>query len=277
MKREIRVVDEARGLVQITSPDERWYSRQVSSDGTEENRTWDFVPSVTWITGYFPKDVRFFKYIASTGWDEAEIRKADAGNKGSKVHQACGVLMAGGTVMLEHSQFTNPRTMESEELTPAEYECLMSFKEWFDEMRPEIVAVEYVVWNEKYHYAGTVDLLVKIARKVKLKGGGSKTIVETWLIDLKTSPEIWPSFELQVSAYKHADSSLPRNVKLGILQLGYKRNKFKKWKFTEIKDQFPLFLSVRKIWAKETAGQRQMQKDYPLELRLDIPVVAAAA
>lgn len=250
MKREIREVDVARGILQITTPDERFYARRVN-----ENTAWDFVPSVSWIADHYGKGIGFFKWLASKGWDEAEAIKAAAGDKGSKVHQACGVLMAGGTVEMGDA-FAN-RSGDPEELTPDEYACLMSFVEWFHETRPEIIAVEYTVWNEHYRYAGTVDIKCRINGKV-------------WIIDLKTGADIWPPHELQVSAYKHADKDGPKVQKLAILQLGYRRNKIKKWKFTPIADKFKLFLAARQIWANECEGIVPLQREYPLSLSLGL-------
>ena len=252
MKREIREVDTERGIVQLTMSDERWYSRRIM-----ENTAWDFVPSVTWICDSYPKGIGFYHWLASKGWNEAEAIRAAAGDKGSKVHQAIGVLIAGGTVAMDDA-FENPRTLEPEPLTPAEYECLMSFVEWFQQVKPEVIASEYTVWNEHFRYAGTVDLKCRIDGKV-------------WIIDFKTSADIWPPMELQVTAYKHADpapESQRRKIRLGILQVGYRRNKTKKWKFTEVKDQWPLFLAARKIWEKETEGQQPLQREYPLSLSL---------
>ena len=260
MKHAIREVDHERGILQCTYADERWYSRRIN-----ENTAWDFVPSVTWICDSYPKGIGFYRWLANKGWDEAEAIKAAAGDKGSKVHQSIAVLLAGGTVHMDDA-FENPRSLEIEPLTPQEYECLMSFVEWFLEVKPEVIASEYTVWNEHYNYAGTVDLKCRIKGKV-------------WLIDFKTSADIWPTFELQVSAYKHAEAmpeSQRRKIKLGILQVGYRRNKTKKWKFTEVKDQFPLFLAARKIWAKETEGQKPLQREYPLSLSL-APLLAMEA
>ena len=247
MKHTIREVDHERGIIQLTTPDSRWYARRIM-----ENTAWDFVPSVTWIcdTGY-PKGEGFWRWLAGKGWDEAEAIKHAAGDKGSKVHQAIGVLLAGGTVQMDDA-FEN-RSGEPEPLAPAEYECLMSFVDWFQETKPEVIATEYTVWNERYHYAGTVDLKCRINGKL-------------WLIDFKTSAEIWPPYELQVCAYKHADVHY-RTLKIGILQVGYRRNK-KKWKFTPIADQWPLFLAARKIWEKEASSQRPLQREYPLALSL---------
>ena len=53
MKIQIRKVNEEKGVVQITTTDERWYEK----DGV-------FVPSVTWIAGHYPKGVQFYKWLA---------------------------------------------------------------------------------------------------------------------------------------------------------------------------------------------------------------------
>lgn len=251
MKKEIRTVDHGRGIVQITTFDERWYARPVVDEATGIPTSYEFVPSVTWICGHYPKGIGFYKWLANHGWDEAEEIKQAAGGKGSKVHFGVAALVEGQKVCME-SRFRNPSLGVDEPLTVEEWEALMSFVDWFKREKPEVIRSEYVVWNPQYGYAGTVDL------KCRLDGS-------VWGIDLKTSPEIWPSFELQLSAYKHADPEIERTA---VLQLGYKRNKKQKYKFTEIEDQFPLFLASREIWKKETAGIVPLQRDYPLELSL---------
>src|SRR5205085_7684493 len=66
---------------------------------------------------------------------------------------------------------------------------------------------------------------------------------------------------------KHADSESDV-TRLGILQVGYKRNKNQKYKLTEITDKFPLFLAAKLIWANECEGVAPLQKDYPLLVSL---------
>ena len=58
------------------------------------------------------------------------------------------------------------------------------------------------------------------------------------------------------------------------MQIGYKRNK-DGYKFTEVQDQFPLFLATQQIWANETKGTTVFQKNYPLFLSL-APALAEA-
>ena len=109
------------------------------------------------------------------------------------------------------------------------------------------------MFNDEFGYAGTVDLVCNIDGK-------------PYIIDFKTSQYIWPSHELQVSAYKHSQSNL-KDCNLAILQVGYQRNK-KGFKFTDIDDKFDLFLSARSIWKNECENIEPKKRDYPIEIKL---------
>ena len=247
MKKEIRETKE--GIIQITTWDERWYAKSKMDEKTGLP-IYEFVPSVTWIAGYYPKGIAFYKWLAQKGWDEAEAIKTAAGDKGSKVHFAITDLLAGKEVAMD-GKYLNKTSGKEEELTLEEYECLMSFVDWFKKTKPKVLANELVVFNEEYGYAGTIDLIAEIDG-------------EKYIIDVKTGANIWPEHELQISAYLHGQ---PEKHKLALLQLGYKRNK-NGWKFTEIEDKFDLFLSARKIWQNECGEDRPRQKDFPLVLSL---------
>jgi hypothetical protein len=252
MKIETREVDLQRGIIQITTADERWYSMKDSA-----GQATVFVPSVSWICGHYPKGVAFYKWLARTGWSEAEERKATAGEQGSKVHQGVRRLVQGETLHIETCLFTDPETGTQATATPHEWECLMSFADWCRRTKPEFLGCEYVVWSTgKMKYAGMVDLKCRIDGRV-------------WLIDCKTSAAVWPSMELQVTGYKYADPDPEvKTAKLGILQLGFKYNKKQKWRLTEVKYQLPLFRAVYRIWKKEMAGVKPFQRDFPLEIHL---------
>lgn len=259
MDKVIRTVDQAKGVVQCTTVDERWYARP-GIDPMTKLPTYDFVPSVTWICNSYPKGIGFYKWLANTGWDESQALKEAAGDKGSKVHYAIADLLDGKTVSMD-APYTNPRSGQPEPLTLEEYECLMGYAAWHRKMTPTIVVQNLVVWNEQERYAGTLDALATINGAL-------------WLIDFKTSQSVWPTHEIQVSAYRHTpevqavmDTRKLTEIKLAILQIGYKRNKAG-YRFTPVEDQFDLFLSTKRIWAKETAGQSPAQKDYPMALTL---------
>lgn len=275
MKKEIRTVDEKKGILQVTTVDERWYVRDMTDPETGLPK-YRFYPSVTWICDHYPKGVAFYKWLASKGWDEAESIKTAAGDKGSKVHYAIRDLIEGRIVAID-AKYRNNSTGEDEELSLEEYDCLMAFALWHKEVKPKFIACEFAVWADLCQnklclchntggktcceecaggYAGTVDLLCEIAGQL-------------YLVDFKTSQYIWPSHELQVSAYKHAGGEETLKAKLAILQVGYKLNK-RRYKFTEVDDCYNEFLAARTIWAKEQKGVHPHQKDYPLRVRLDL-------
>jgi hypothetical protein len=258
MKKEIIVVDKEKGVYRVTTPDERFYLTE-GKDKETGLPTFLWKPSVTWIAGYYPKGIAFYKWLANKGWDEAESIKSSAGDKGSRVHNCITNLIAGGTVNMEDKYLNNSTGLE-EELTVEEYECLMAFTNWANEVKPQFILSEVTVESEKYNYAGTVDCVAKIGEQV-------------YIIDFKTGQYIWPEYELQISAYKQALKEMGRKVdkvKLAFLQVGYKRNK-KGYKFTEVEDKFELFLHAKAIWTNECGGQKPKQSEYPLSLKIDAP------
>jgi len=253
MKKEIKqiITIDGKEYVQLTLPDERWYVRGIVDELNNKLEN-EFVPSVSWISGFYPKGIAFYKWLADKGWNEAEALKSSAGNKGSKIHQAIESLLKGKEVRMRE-KFLNRETLQEEELTVDEYEAIMSFVDWYNETNPEIVGTEQVVFNDEYGYAGTVDLICRIGDQL-------------YIIDFKTGQSIWPEYELQISAYKHA-VNLSEDIKLAILQVGYRKNK-KLFKFTEIEDKFDLFLSAKNIWQNECANIKPKQKDYPTSLKV---------
>ena len=260
MQKIIKEVDKERGIVQITCADERWYFKpSKNEEGVPVTLA---VPSVTWIAGYYPKGIAFYKWLAQKGWDEAEAIKSAAGDKGSKVHQAIVDILDDKEVRID-SKYANSTTGISEELAIDECEAILSFVSWKNDAKPQVIAREFVVFSEKMNYAGTVDLLCKIGDGI-------------WLLDFKTSQNIWPEYELQISAYSAAlienteilallgeDSG--KLINLGILQVGYWRNK-NKYKFNKVEDKFKLFSAAQLIWRNENEGVEPARKDIPIIL-----------
>jgi len=267
MKKEIRVADEEKNLIQVTTYDERWYAKP-SNDISTKLPTFKFVPSVTWVASFYPKGTFFYKWLAEKGWDEAEAIKIAAGNKGSKVHLAIADIMLGKEVRID-SKYPNREKGIDEELTLEEVDCIQSYLAWKAEVEEkhdlEVVAFEVAIFSDIHNYAGTIDFICKLTNKETKE-------VNYWLIDFKTGQSIWFESEMQISAYRESIingengfQKLPpdADLKLGILQLGYRMNK-KRFKFTEITPCFDMFLVSKKIWEKEAGKQTVHQKDYPV-------------
>ena len=254
MKKQIVEVDKARGMFRVTTTDERFYTL-ASMDEITGLPVYRYIPSVTWIAGCYPKGIEFYKWLANNGWDESQAIKKAAGEKGSKVHNAIELWLKGELVIGMDTKVMNQEKGEAEELSVEEYEAIMTFIDWYKEVKPEILRTECTVVNEACGYAGTVDIVAKI--------GG-----DVWIIDLKTSQYVWSEYELQLSAYKAAlesESGKHPDYRLAILQIGYKKNKAG-YKWNIIADKFGLFLSAKDIWANEHNEEKPKQKDYPLLL-----------
>ena len=138
------------------------------------------------------------------------------------------------------------------EMTPDEYYCAITFNQWWKSVgSPKPIAVEHSVISEEDGFGGTPDYLFE----------------NGLLLDVKTSKDVWPSHELQVNGLKKALIENGYKVdKMAILQVGYTRNKNQHYKFTEIEDQYNLFLSAKTFWKKENNGSKPFQRDYPLEI-----------
>lgn len=268
MKKIIRDVDEKRGIHQVTIADERWYM-QGGKNQTTGLPEYIAVPSVTWITQSYPKGIGYFKWLAEKGWDEAEAIKIQAGDKGTKVHAAIEDILKGVEVRID-SKYLNKTTGQLEELTLEECDAILSFKAWHAEMSKEwiieTVAIETTVFSKQYDYAGTIDWIVKMTHR-------TRNTVSYWVIDFKTSQFVWPSHELQLNAYKKTlangenviEGLLVNDLHMGVLQVGYRKNKHQ-YKFTEIEDDFDMFLVAQKIWRKEHGNEKPTKRDYPIIL-----------
>jgi hypothetical protein len=248
MKKLIRQIDNDKKILQVTTIDERWYAIQ-GEDTKTGLPIYKYYPSVTWITDHYPKGIGFYKWLANHGWDEAQGLKEAAADKGSRVHKCIEYLIEGETI--KHDDKYKDANDEEKELTIEEYECILSFKKWVDDAKPEFLAKEIVTVSNEYNYAGMIDIVAKVDG-------------QRYIIDLKTSQNVWPSHRLQVSAY---NKSFGGENKLAILQIGYRRNK-DQYKFNEIDDCFDLFLAARQIWEAENKDTEPKQRDYPLEVKL---------
>lgn len=257
MQKIIKEVDETRGIHQVTIVDERWYLKPIKNEaGLPDYKA---VPSVTWIAQSYPKGLGYFKWLANHGWDEAEAIKTAAGDKGTKIHLAIEDVLRGNEVRID-TRYPNKTTGKEDELTLEECDAILSFLAWQKEEKPVTFFSEKTLFSDRYNYAGTGDYLCKIGN-------------DFWVIDFKSSQDIWPSHHIQLNAYKrtiengenHIKGFGVENIRMGILQVGYRRNK-NGYKFTEIPTDFEMFELAQKIWKREHGDEVPKKKDYPIVL-----------
>ncbi|MFE7624258.1 PD-(D/E)XK nuclease family protein [Streptomyces sp. NPDC057509] len=122
------------------------------------------------------------------------------------------------------------------------------FREWLEEMQPELVYAEETVWSDAHAYAGSFDLIAKV--------GG-----ELVMIDFKTSKAVYDSVALQLAAYRYADrillSDTGESVDVPAMAGGAVLHvRPEGWQFVPLtcdEDVFQKFLALREVfdWSRE--------------------------
>lgn len=252
--------------MQVTTDDERFYIRE-SKDPVTGLPCHIYLPSATWICGYTPKGIGYYKWLSEHGWDESQAIMRDRGKYGSRVHNAIEMLLNGEDVKYD-DDFADPYAPEGQAaehmapLTFEEYHAVWTFEQWWKEYTAshtvEILATETTIWNEALGFAGTIDFVAKV--------DGVHTV-----FDWKTSKNVFNSHVAQISAYReHMIGELKTDqINVAILQIGYPHNK-RGYKLNELDPHFEWFEAAKTFWAAENDGSKPFQKDYPLALSLAV-------
>ena len=239
-------------LKQINFLDRRVYQR---SEGV-------FYPSVTTILQYMPKNKFFETWMKDVGHNADLIMKR-AGKEGTQVHEAAEQLVQGEEVswMDDYGKAKYSQIV---------WEMILKFHEFWNTYKPELISCEDFVWSDKYKYAGTADLVVKINNK-------------TWLLDIKTSNSIHKSFDLQLASYAKAIEE-SRKIKIdrtGIIWLkahtrGPSKQKKvmqgKGWKVLQIDDidkNFELFQNIYNLYKLDHPTTEPIYYKYPTTLKIE--------
>lgn len=270
MRKEFKIIDEKRGIVQITTDDGRFYSQLTTNEETGVP-TVKFYPSITTITSYWPKGEGFKRHLLNHTAEEAESILTTAGNRGSRIHAAIEAFIKGDTI--KHDAQFPDSDGNLAELTADEYRALVKFAEWDAVTKPEYLFTEKTVISKRYGYAGTLDCLARVDGKLHV-------------IDWKTGKGVYTSYFLQVAALKQAaieEGLIPADTECGmaILQVGMGTNIG--WKWTEVpettksgKAYFDLFLQTKTVWEEETSELSPRQIDLPLSVKMTRAVPKAS-
>ena len=148
------------------------------------------------------------------------------------------------------------------------WKMILRFADFWNTYKPELVAAEYHVFSDVSKYAGTVDLVVRINKKL-------------WLIDTKTSNSLHTAHNLQLAAYAMAwnETHTEPIEETGILWLkastrgeGKGENiQGKGWQLKQIGDvltNFRMFQNIYEIFKLENPNYRPMTESLPTTIKI---------
>ena len=160
-----------------------------------------FVPSVTTILEAYPKDASYFQWIKSVGSDADTIRD-EAGKRGTIVHELTERYDMGYEISCVDEQGRPQYKM-------LEWAMFERYVDFTNEFKPNVELMELHMASEKLGYAGTLDRVITMDGK-------------TYLVDIKTSNSIYPSYWLQLAAYRELLGDLHKIDGVAILWLNAK-------------------------------------------------------
>jgi len=172
------------------------------------------IPSVTTVVDVYPKPELMDWYGLQPSLQEANRVRDEAAAWGTLIHEACYDLINGEVV--DVSEWEDAKAIKK----------LLGFKRWYEETQPHITSIELAV-TDGHAIAGQLDLVADI--------GGV-----TWVLDLKTSGDVYPSHHIQVAAYREAYNQQHGGADAcGILHL--KSTTKKGWQLVEVQVEGPQF------------------------------------
>jgi len=168
-----RILEYSDDSKQITIGDQRFYQRKAKT----------FYPSVTYVLSYFPKGKFFENWMKDVGHN-SDIIARKAADEGTETHEAIEKFLNG-----EELVWINEYGKAKYNLIV--WQMILRFADFWNTVKPRLIATEQHIFSDEYQYAGTIDLVVEIEGKI-------------WLLDIKTSNSLHTSYDLQLAAYAQA-------------------------------------------------------------------------
>lgn len=152
----------------------------------------------------YAKGQRFYEYLKNGSKEEIERKLERAGDKGDAVHQLISKFLDTGKsslaedILAEDNKTTRKPILE-------EWRSFLTFADFWKAHEPVLYAHEFPIYNLKFGYAGTVDMVAELTKKCDYKlCGCGKVIGQIGVWDHKSGAGIYNSFGPQVAAYAQA-------------------------------------------------------------------------
>lgn len=238
----------------ITFLDSRFYPTE----------TGNYVPSVTTYLEAYPKSSQFYDWLKKTGEDSDEIRD-EAGRKGTVVHDLTEQYDRGEEVkLLDDNGNVNLKMFE--------WNCFEKYVEFRSRFEVDIHAIECNLTSDRLNMGGTMDRDMTIIIKGK-----------RYLVDIKTSNNIWDEYWLQLVAYQKLSEDINGGNHFdgrAILWLNAKTKtdgkkdtiQGKGWQLLideeDPEEQWKTFQAVQKLWLAKNGSMRPKQLVYQLSHKI---------
>jgi len=218
-------------IKRINTATGRFYSGEV--DGA---KLWTYPSVTTILSAVYPSGYYLEKWIRDNG-EHGRIEFEKSADQGTETHVAIEELLRGGVVPVY------------EEMPLKVKRGIQAFIDWYNAVKPKIIASEHIVYSDAMRYAGACDLICEIDN-------------EMWVVDFKTSRSLHDQHRAQVSAYAYAQK-FAENPKVALLQLGNSTKKGYTWSEVDYEKFLNQFRHFKKTFDMLHPDAKPSIKEYP--------------
>lgn len=230
------------------------------------------------IRGGFPKGEGFYNYLLSHSKDEAKRILTDAGEKGSRVHEAIRNLIDGIQIDLERPYKTEEGGWSP--LTDEEWECLIAWCAWAEKYKPRVRQAEHSLWTPDY--AGTLDFRGDITLPAgdkayindKLVTIKEDTVLEDIILDWKSGSAIHDEYKLQTASYAFGSKKPARGT--GVVRVGTSHKcgyEMRLWNYEATKEHYHVFRAAMRSFNLSNPPYEHDDSTFPAILSASVPKV----
>lgn len=261
----IEEIKQKQQIQQIKYFDERYYEIETTDGQTL------YLPSVTTVQSIVNKPF-LAQWRGSIGNIEADRVISESQSKGSQLHALFEALQKGETIIYGDGGVTDQSIMLE----------AWRFQQVFDQLQPEIVAVEQPVYSLKFGYAGTLDAIWRIKAGSYAVNGRSPVKIETdmtVMIDFKTGKQVGDAAFEQLAAYRTAV------LEMGIFQqidavavlhtnaktkTGVEGAAFLLRTGEQLETDFAVFSAILTLYKMKNTDKPMQVSEFPKQIKLNI-------
>ena len=198
-------------VVQISWFDDHFYRVTTEENGEIKEV---FIPSVTTKLNAINKPF-LYNWYGDLGTREANLRKMERAERGSRIHLAWQVYTTGGAVVYQPEKrpvYTQQQILEIEEkyrnivilYNQDEMWDICKLKQWVEIVKPVFTSSEQIIYSLELNDAGTMDNLLAIKDGAYFINGAKSLFLPAgeYILDLKTGNEVGNEAFMQVSRYR---------------------------------------------------------------------------
>lgn len=271
--------------------DDRYY--KIAINGKPE-----YYPSVTTILNIVAKPF-LVKWYGDLGTREAEYRKWEASERGTRIHWAWYVMSTGGVVIFNDYRYPQYGDKEIERFREESNNNLAIIRKQ-DEMvdvwklqklckilKPKFIASEVTVYDEEEKEAGTIDSVIQIeGGTYPVDGRNGLTLPGgTYVVDLKTGKSFDSSAYLQMAAYARMYQKLYGAKISGTIaihtqgqnRLGIEGLKLLPRIDKEVDQDYHIFRRIADVWKYKNKTINPKTFDFPSIIKLEKEMTNARA